>query len=153
MRDLQESIAKGSFVPESQLYQQAQREVHAAREDMERQRLLINTLQQERAGFQSRQQSQELQVRLVMRRWSSMCAETHPFSSPLQYADWSLLGLQVKQGEHAMRMLALANKREQDLEKELQRTRAAADDADLKWQSERVRTILQCHAELPLRPM
>ena len=49
------------------------------------------------------------------------------------------LTLQVKQGEHAMRMLALANKREQDLEKELQRARAASDDADLKWQVERVR--------------
>ena len=62
MRELQDSIAKGSFVPESQLYQQAQRDIHAAREDVERQRLLINTLQQERAGLQSRQQNQELQV-------------------------------------------------------------------------------------------
>ena len=62
VRGMQESIAKGSFVPESQLYQQAQREIHAAREDAERQRLLISTLQQERAVLQSRQQSQELQV-------------------------------------------------------------------------------------------
>lgn len=49
-------------MPESQLYQQAQRDLQAAREDVERQRLLVNTLQQERVGLQSRQQNQEIQV-------------------------------------------------------------------------------------------
>lgn len=49
-----------------------------------------------------------------------------------------MLIAQVKQGEHAMRMLALSKQREQELEMELQRARAAAEDADLKWQTERV---------------
>lgn len=76
VRDLQDSIAKGSFVPESQLYQQAQRDIHAAREDVERQRLLINTLQQERAGLQSKQQHQELQVMFAVSLYTYIATNT-----------------------------------------------------------------------------
>ena len=56
--------------------------------------------------------------------------------------------LQVKQGEHAMRMLAIAKQHEQDLEMELQQARTAANDADLRWQKERVRAHFPTDKEL-----
>lgn len=67
----------------------------------------------------------------------------------MQHLSTLLLIRQVKQGEHAMRMLAIAKKHEQDLEMELQQARTAANDADLRWQKERVRahftTVLRGH--------
>jgi hypothetical protein len=62
LHTLQETIARETLVPQSQMFQQVQRQLHAAREEVERQRQTIVMLQQERAGMQRRQANQELQV-------------------------------------------------------------------------------------------
>lgn len=66
LQSLQEQIAREAFVPQSNLYQQMQRQLHATREELEKQRQATITLQQERASMQRRQATQELQVSGVL---------------------------------------------------------------------------------------
>jgi hypothetical protein len=47
--------------------------------------------------------------------------------------------MQVENGEHAKRRLALAEARQRELEAELRSARAAADEAELRAHAERVR--------------